>query len=127
MVDIPASPKDKVVIDAMTQQWQTKVDAIETISPRYDKLGRIDLITILAGKRPNMYKLYQAKVQLEGLMDLEQLKTPVIADDLFDFIRTHAPSLDAKRSEQIMEIAKSETHEEPLSILDRISSRLGKK
>lgn len=126
MVDIDVA-KDKVVIDALSQEWQKKTDAIEAIVPRYDIQGRIDLITVLSGKRPNLYKLYQADVQLKGLEMLEQLKTPVITADLSDHVSVRASSLDAIRSKQVVEIAKSGEPQIEPSILDRISARLGRK
>jgi hypothetical protein len=122
---IPSDLKrDKVVIDAMAQEWQKKTDAIEAIVPRYDKKGRIDVISNLGGKRPNLYKLYQADVQLKGLVDLENLKTPIIRSDLSDSVMVEAVSLNALRSEQVVQIAKNSNLELEPSVLERIGSKL---
>ncbi len=125
---VPVDP-NKVIIDALNVDWERKIEGVAAIVPRPDeKLAQIDLITSLRGRKPPINKLYQAKVQLAGLEALARGENPVIETDLFDYLRLHAVAIGETkaRSEQVVEMLKSERHEPDMSPLERLTARFRK-
>jgi len=109
------------LLDASRYLSEMKREALTTIVPHpAEKEERIDLITLLRGRRPDLYRLLLAHVEQEGWKALSRGENPDISNglDAISFIRTHAPSLDGKRSNQVVEIAKSEAAPVSQSILD---------
>lgn len=119
----PLSKRDQeyAIIDASRYLQEMKREALTTIVPHPDeKDQRIDLITVLSGRRPNLYSLLTASVEQDGWIALSHAQQPDLSSglDAIQFIRLHAPSLDGKRSNQVVEIAKSEAAPVSQSILD---------
>lgn len=112
--------QEYAVIDASRYLSEMKREALTTIVPHPDeKEARMDLITLLRGRRPNLYEMLCAHVENEGWIALSHGLPPDLeALDAIRFIRDHAPSLDGKRSNQVVEIAKSEAAPVSQSILD---------
>jgi len=111
--------------DASRYMLEMKREALTTLVPHPDeKEARIDLITLLRGKRPNLYQLYRARVQEAGLLALARGEDPDIEGlDLVSFVRDHAPSLDGFRSKQVVEIAKTEHSLQSSSFLESLRRR----
>ena len=123
------SRKDQeyAMIDASRYLSEMKREALTTIVPHpEDKEARIDLITVLRGRRPNLNQLFLASVEEHGWKAMSRGENPNLEGiEAVSFIRSHAPSLDALRSKQVVEIAKSEPRETSQSIIDVL--RRGKK
>jgi len=113
--------QEYAIIDASRFLSEMKREALTTIVPHPDeKEARIDLITLLSGRRPNMYRFVLGLFEQEGWVAMSRGISPDISlsTDVVRAIRTHAPSLDGKRSNQVVEIAKSEAAPVSQSILD---------
>ena len=113
--------QEYAIIDASRYLSEMKREELTTLVPHPDeKEERIDLITLLRGRRPDLYRLLLAHVEQEGWKSLSRGEIPDLSNglDAISFIRTHAPSLDGKRSNQVVEIAKSEPAPTSQSILD---------
>jgi len=109
------------VIDASRYMWETKREALTAIVPHPDeKESRLDLITVLSGRRPNLYELLLGYVEQEGWIAMSEKRNPDLSAglDAIKYLRAHAPSLDGFRSKQVVEIAKSEAAPVSQSILD---------
>lgn len=117
--------EDYAIIDASRYLSEMKREALTTIVPHPEDIeARIELIGLLRGRRPDMYRLFLAQVEQEGWIALSNGKAPDLQSlDAIRFIQTNATSLDGKRSNQVVEIAKTETNVATRSILDMLKGR----
>jgi len=108
------------MIDASRYLAEMKREGLTAIVPApEEKEARIDLITVLGGRRPNLYRLMLANVEQDGWVAMANKKNPPLADlNIVSAIRAHAPSLDGFRSKQVVEIAKTEAPDTGKSIMD---------
>jgi len=122
--------EEQEMIDASRFLSEMKREALTTIVPHPDeKEDRIDLVGTLSGRRPNMYRMHLAGIQLEGLIAMSEKRAPDPSE--FDpetlgvvrSIRSHSNSLDSLRAKQVVEIAKSESAVAPKSIMDWIREK----
>jgi len=127
--------EDEIVLDASRYLSEMKREALTTIVPHpYEKAQRLDLIGLFGGRRPNLNRFFLAAIEEAGWIALSRGENPILsgtpdlnADKGIEFLRSHAPSIDGFRSKQVVDIAKSEVHESPQTILEMISRKLGKK
>jgi hypothetical protein len=117
------------VLDAMSYIYEQKREALTTLVPKPDEIAkRIELIALLRGRRPDLYRLFLAGVEQEGWIALSEGKMPQLkAMDATRFIQTNSTSLDGKRSNQIVEIAQTGQPNDGRSILDWLTRGRGKK
>lgn len=108
--------------------WQQKTEIAKALVPEpEDKHQRIDFITLLGGRRPNLNLTFLAHVEEEGWIDLEHLKEPDLEKvRAVKFLTLYAPSLDGKRSDQLVELGKSENHDELQSAMEWLKGRFKK-
>src|SRR3989304_3432965 len=120
MIMLSRKEQEYAIIDASRYLSEMKREALTTIVPHpAEKEERMDLITALRGRRPNLYELFLALVEEEGWKALSRGENPDLGRvEAISFIRSHAASLDSLRSKQVVEIAKSEPRETSQSILD---------
>ena len=111
---------EQMQLDANRYTMEMKRDALSAIVPSpEEKESRIDLIGLLAGRRPDMRRLFLASVEQEGWISLANAKVPDLKSmDAISFLRSHANSLDGKRSNQVVEIARTDSPVTARSILD---------
>lgn len=120
-IDVPEGMDE----DASLAQVKMKTDAIDKLAPDPDEQDdRMSLITILRGKQPHLYMLYQADVEWEILSAYEEQReidwkplNPVT------WIKNHAPSLQGRRSKEIVEIARSSQAAHKHSLFDILRGR----
>lgn len=121
------SDKEKSQIIDATQYLSelNKRDALKILFPFGEELAqRISFITKLRGKHPNLYVLYQAAVEWEGLLAMEfKRKIDWERLDPIYFVSSFAPSINGWRSNQAVEIAKSDTTPQPHTILDMLKGK----
>lgn len=101
-------------------QVKMKTDALDKLAPDpEEQQERMSLITILRGKAPNLYALYQASAEWEILTAMEE-KRPIdwTALDPIVWIKNHAPSIAGRRAKDIVEIARSGGQEHRHSLFD---------
>jgi hypothetical protein len=108
---------------------QGKMEIARALVPdKDDKQDQIDFITVLSGRRPNLNRLFLAHVEEEGWKDLEQGIEPDLGKvNAVKFLSLYATSLDALRSKQLVELGKSENHEELQSAMEWLRSKIGRK
>lgn len=104
---------------------QQKNEAFKALFPHpNEQRSRINLITILHGRAPNMYSILKAQVQLEGLQALREGRTMNWSRlEPIEYLLTHAPSLNGTRASQAVEIAKSSSVEVPPTLTERVFGR----
>ncbi len=120
---MPIREREQIQIDAARYIFEQKREALTTLVPHPDEIEkRIELIALLSGRRPNIRELFLADVEQEGWIALSKAKNPSLDTmDAIRFIHTNSTSLDATRSKQIVEIARSETPLQGKSILDMLT------
>lgn len=120
------SRKEQAEIDATLMLNQiTKQEALKVLFPFGEELKeRIPFITKLRGKHPNLYTAYQAAVEWEGWLAMEN-KRKIDWDKLdpIRFVIEFSPSINGWRSNQAVEIAKSEPVSMSHSILDLLKGK----
>ncbi len=118
-----ADDKEQMQIDAARYIFEQKREALTTIVPHPDEIERrIELIALLKGRRPDLYRLFLADVEQQGWIALSKGQNPDLSSlDAIRFIQTNSTSLDGKRSNQVVEIARSETPMNGRSILDMLT------
>ena len=127
-------PSDQKIIDASRYLAEIKQDAVKVLVPSpEEKHERIDLVGLLSGRRPSLYRLYCAEVEEAGWIALSKLTMPKLTNgrkqddlDAVRFIRTHSVSLDGFRSKQVVEIGKSDSSNERKTMIEWVTSRLRK-
>ena len=119
--------EEYAIIDASRYLSEMKREALTTIVPSPDEIAkRIELIALLRGRRPDLYRMFLARVEQEGWIALSEGRNPELDSmDAIAFIQTNSTSLNGKRSDQVVEIARSETPLSQRSILDVLKA--GKK
>ncbi len=112
--------KQQIQIDASRYIYEQKREALTTIVPHPDEIEkRIDLIALLRGRRPNLYRLFLAEVEQQGWLALAERRNPSLSPmDAVGFIQVNSTSLDGKRSNKIVEIARTDAPQNNRSILD---------
>lgn len=115
---------EQIQLDASRYEMEMKKDALSAIVPHpEEKESRIDLIGLLSGRRPNMNRLFLASVEQAGWIALANKQNPTLETmDAISFLRSHANSLDGKRSNQVVEIARSDPQTNAKSILDMLKA-----
>lgn len=123
-----APKKEDGQIDLSKFLAQNKNEIAKLLVPiEEDKVGQIDFITNLGGRRPNLNQVFLAHVEEEGWKDLERGQEPDLGKvNAVKFLTLYAPSLEAKRSEQLVELGKSENHEELQSAMEWLKGRFKK-
>lgn len=108
-------------------QVKMKVDALDKLAPEPEEQDeRMSLITIVRGKAPNLYALYQASAEWEILTAMEK-KRKIDWDELdpIVWIKKHTPAINGRRSKDIVEIARSGGQEHRHSLFDILRGRSG--
>lgn len=105
---------DEKAIESAKPQDATKLiferqrEALQVLFPTPDELEpRLSLITILRGRAPDMNLLYQAMVEWEGLLAMEQGRDLNWEGLTLDFLKAHAPSLGGRARQQAVDIARA--------------------
>lgn len=111
--DYPPAISDELSVYMMEQ----KREAQQVLVPEPLEIAkRIALVTVLRGKHPDLYQTYRAIFQEKLLIAIESLpinpnalrefyQDPEL--DIGNFLKTHAPSIGGRRSEQIVRIAQT--------------------
>jgi hypothetical protein len=114
--------RDEVINATQYLGELNKRDALKILFPLGEDLKeRLAFITKLRGRHPSLYTLYQAAVEWEGWLAMEyKRKIEWERLDPIYFIASFAPSINGWRSNQAVEIAKTESVAQPHSILDML-------